>query len=177
MIFSRYLSLATAIALTGWGTLNGEAIANPPVAKGVTIQVICDTTSNPPLTVLKRGTEMVPLLSWYDNYLMPQDSAVERCQSVAKKLQAKYQQSQPALLAYQQVKNEWQVCLVSQTGDDCTAANSEMLFSLNAAFKAPECVMEGISPQRCPVNLVTRGPVIRVPGGTYKPSWWVFLFP
>lgn len=179
MIFSRFfrLSLTAAIALLHWGMFDSAARANPPVAKGSTLQVTCDTANTPPLTVLQEGTEVTPLLSWHDNYLIPQDSAVELCQSVAQKLQAEYQQARSALLAYQQVKNEWQVCLVRQTGDDCTASDSKMLFSLNAAFKAPQCVMEGIDPQNCPVNLVTRGPLIRVPGGTYKPAWWVFLFP
>jgi hypothetical protein len=153
------------------------AIATPPVAKGTTAQVICDVGMNPPMTVLRKGTEVVPLLTWYDNYLMPQDSAIERCQAVAQALQARHLKAQPTLLAYQQVKNEWQICLVNQVNDDCTAEGSEMLFSLNAALKAPECLMEGINPQDCPVNMTTRGPVIRVPGGSYKPAWWVFLFP
>jgi hypothetical protein len=59
--------LTAAIALAGTLVYDLTAIAKPPVAKVTTPQIICDTTSNPPLTLLKKGTQTMPLLSWYDN--------------------------------------------------------------------------------------------------------------
>lgn len=185
MFFSPFFRFFTTINLTVGligtiPTLMAIAQASPPaspkVASGTAIAIICDSRSNPPVIYLKKGTsgESIPIMTWYPNYLVSQDSPEALCQTVAQKLQTQYQKNEDTFLAFEQVKNEWRVCFVAQAGDDCSAPNSQPLFSLNAAFVAPKCVMENIAPAQCPLNPTTRGPVISVPGGTYKPFWWIF---
>jgi hypothetical protein len=149
---------------------------SPSPAPETAIAITCDSRSNPPVTRLKKGTngESIAIMTWYPNYLIPQDSSEALCKTVAQKLQSQYQKNEDTFLAFDQLKNEWRVCFVAQAGDNCSAPNSQPLFSLNAAFVAPKCVMENIAPAQCPLNPTTRGPVISVPGGTYKPFWWIF---
>lgn len=176
-------TLALTALVAGSATAPWLVLANPTrpsspklLTQAKPLSITCDTQSNPPKTAIQESpkAEMKPILSWYANYLMPQDSAEGICQDVAQKLRDRYRQNVPTFLTYQQIKNEWQVCFVSNEGDTCDATDSELLFKLNAAFKAPLCVMENTSPSDCPLNPVVRGPLMIVPGGTYKPAWWIF---
>lgn len=183
LLFSLSLPRLT-IAILTFGLLSTAlaAIARtvpkaaPAVAQDNAIAITCDNTRNPPRTQLKKGQkgEPIALFTWYPNYLVPQDSPEALCKAVAQKVQARFQQGEDTFLAFEQIQKEWRVCFVAQAGDGCSAPKSEYLFSLNAAFLAPRCVMESTAPDQCPLNPITRGPVISVPGGTYKPFWWIF---
>lgn len=140
---------------------------------------ICDQTAEPPAIFLQnsdKSTRTV-VLKWYSQYLIPGDSAAQLCQSVAKQFQVNYEQGNGYLLAYEgnKEKNSYSVCFVTQEGEQCDSASAIKLFALNSQFvNTPRCFMENQDPNGCPVRISTRGPLISVPGGKYKPVWWPF---
>lgn len=166
---------ATAIILGAAATNNAVTPSQPTTQSKMNF--VCASTVNPPtIFIYTQGdVNLKPIMSWYSEYLLPNESGVELCQKIAQKLQNKYDQGEKSLLAYQKVDDRWKVCLVAKQGQECTADGSEELFSLNANYKTPECVLENKDPKACPPPPPTvRGPLMSIPGGRYKPSWWLF---
>lgn len=143
-------------------------------------QFICQSQTTPPKTLAIINGQTETLITWYQEYLLPGESASEICQSVAKKLQKRYESQQPSLFAYEPIKNknQWDVCLVTQKGQKCTETDSELLFSLNNDFKTPAtCVLQNTFPDDCPPKIRTRGTILSVPGGQgYSPRWFTQFF-
>ncbi len=150
------------------------------------IAFACDQKAEPPTTVVSipGEKEPKPFLRWYSEYLLPEDSALELCQQVAQKLQAKSERGEKyELAASQQLKDKdsvqrvWKVCLVTNPEDDCTKSSiSEDLFSLNTKYKeTPKCMIENTHPESCKPPLgPTRGYLMSIPADDYTPTWWPF---
>lgn len=134
---------------------------------------VCAGDKEPPTTYahIAGKVNLKPLMSWRSEYLFPGDSATELCQQTAQKLQSKYDKQQDYLLAGDWTNERWKVCLVSQQGEGCDSRNSVFLFNLNSSYQSPRCLMENIEPLQCPRS---RGQLISLPGGRYRPSWWPF---
>jgi hypothetical protein len=176
MLWKSVSTIFTATAVSV-----GISVLNTPVTSSQTkpqpqIAFVCASEINPPTTFVYTPGEIIlkPILSWYSDYLLPNDSAEKLCQTVTEKLQSKYDQGQKFFLASQKVNDRWQVCLVTQKGAECNSKNSEELFSVNANYKTPECIMENTEPKSCPNLPTTRGPVLSIPGGRYTRIWWFF---
>lgn len=147
----------------------------------------CNLTSDPPITLanLPDNANPIPMITWYSEYLLPENSAKELCQKVAETLQEKYNQQQNNLFATGQETNRNIICLVSSEGEKCNSNQSQELFSVQPEYD-PRCVMDNIAPGECgqyicklddipPLACTNRGTVLAIPGGKYKPSWLPFL--
>lgn len=164
-------ALITAILTGGALPAMSQDIAKP-VEKPT---FICVEEANPPMTLAydPESNDYKPVMSWYKDYLLAGESATEVCQSVADKLQERYDAQQPSFLAYQKIQDQdrWEICVAPEEGQECSATGSEVLFSLNSEFKSPtECVMMQTEPTNCAPNIRTRGTVLSVPSKRY----WFF---
>lgn len=170
------LLAAAAIALSATSLTFSRAVGQPGAK--TSLSFVCATGVEPVTTFVYQPNRiaLTPVLSWYSDYLLPGATADGLCQQVGEKLQRAYTKDKPVFLAYQKVGNRFEVCLVEREGEECNSASSEPLFSLNAKYlKTPECVMDNKKPEDCTRAVSgTRGTVLSIPGGRYKPSWWVF---
>jgi hypothetical protein len=134
---------------------------------------LCATDVEPPTTFSYTPGEinLHPRLSWYAEYLPPGVSATELCEKMANKFQSLQDSGKSYFLAVDKLDEIWKVCVVNNEGENCNSANSEVLFNLNGNYKSYGCLMQNIQPAQCPW---TRGGVISLPGGRYKPNWWPF---
>jgi hypothetical protein len=166
-IMAMGMSLLTVLSVSTTATLSEES---KPKSQ---IQFVCGADSEIPTTYAYIPGEVTlkPLMSWHSEYLLPGDSASELCKKAAQKLQNKYNEQQGYLLASDKTNDAWKVCLVSRQGEGCNARDSVYLFSLNGEYQSPRCLMENRAPLQCPRS---RGTLVRLPGGQYKPSWWPF---
>jgi hypothetical protein len=134
---------------------------------------LCATDVEPPTTFAYTPgqIDLQPRMSWYAEYLPPGVSAAELCEKMATKLQSLQDSGKNYFLAVEKLDESWQVCVVNNQGDKCGTTESEVLFNLNGNYKSYGCLMQNIQPAQCPW---TRGGVISLPGGRYKPNWWPF---
>jgi hypothetical protein len=162
-----------AILITVIGTNTTKTLSQEPHATKSRMTFVCASEAEPPTTYgyIPGKVALEPVISWHSEYLLPGESASELCQQVAQKLQSKSEQQQNYYLAADRSNKDWKVCLVAQPGQECSAQNSEYLFSLNNKYQAPRCVMENIQPLQCPSS---RGALVSLKGGSYTPSWWPF---
>lgn len=187
MFNSMITKSAIAALMTVTGVLSYSLPLKSQPKATSTPTFTCTNETDPPTIWITTDAdaEPDPIFSWYPQYLLPSDTPSALCQQVAEKLQNQYTRSTPVFLAYQEVNahsNEWQVdvCLVTQSGNTCRADDSELLFSLvGGVFRDPvQCMMTRKDPNalkaenRCPPR--ARDPVLSVPGGRYKPQWWLF---
>jgi hypothetical protein len=168
IIFLVAIALFSTIGLSPRATL-GQTSPKPAMT------FVCAADREPPTTYahIEGKVNLESLMSWRSEYLFPGDSAVELCQQTAQKLQSTYDKKQDYLLAGDWTNERWKVCLVSQQGEGCDSRNSVYLFSLNSSYQSPRCLMEDIEPLQCPRS---RGQLISLPGGRYRPSWWPWPF-
>jgi hypothetical protein len=115
-------------------------------------------------------TNLTPLMSWYKDYLLPNQTGAEVCEQVAMKLQAQYQQKQRIFFASEEKEDRTLVCLVSEEKGSCQSKNSEELFSVNLNYN-PACVLNNRQPLECVAIGGTRG-VLSMPESPYVPTWW-----
>jgi hypothetical protein len=116
------------------------------------------------------NVNLTPLMSWYSEYLLPQQSGKQVCQQTATKLQALSQQSEKRYFRTENKEDKTVVCLVADKEETCDSENSEALFSLNPNYDAG-CVLDNKEPIECVAVGKVRG-VFAVPDSPYQPSWW-----
>ena len=133
---------------------------------------VCATQTQPPtLFAYTPGKiNLTSLMSWHQDYLLPDRSGVEVCQEVAAKLQNLLQQQQPRFFVTEQKEDRNVLCLVTQENADCNSENSEELFSVKPNYNAT-CVLDNREPLECLAIGRNRG-VLGVPQSAYSPSWW-----
>lgn len=135
---------------------------------------VCASQTEPPTMYAHTPgkVNLTPLISWHQDYLLPNQSAAEVCQQVAAKLQSQYQQGQKKFFTTEQRENRTVVCLVSQQNQTCSSSNSEELFSVNPNYDAT-CVLDNRQPLECMAIGRTRG-LSSIPDSPYTPTWWPF---
>ncbi len=175
-LYSHLLALGSFflcnIALAAPTTTTPTTITPTTTANNKTV-FLCATSVEPPTTFAYTPGQisLQSRLSWYAEYLPPGVSAAELCQKMAIKLQSLQDSGKSYFLAVDKLDEAWQICIVNNQGDSCKSPNSEVLFNLNGNYKSYGCLMQNIQPAQCPW---TRGGVISLPGGRYKPTWWPF---
>ncbi|ELS01530.1 hypothetical protein Xen7305DRAFT_00012340 [Xenococcus sp. PCC 7305] len=117
-------------------------------------------------------TSLTPLISWHQEYLLPQDSGSTVCQQVAEKLQYLYQEPGQKYISTQEEEGHTLVCTVKIENDTCGSNNSEPLFTVNPNYDA-KCILDRKEPLECVVVGRARG-VFSVPDSPYKPIWWLW---
>jgi hypothetical protein len=133
---------------------------------------VCATANKTPTMYAYHSgnVNLTPLMSWYSEYLLPQQSGKEVCQQTAAKLQALSQQSEKRYFRTENREDRTLVCLVADKEETCNSENSEALFSLNPNYDAG-CVLDNKAPLECVAVGKVRG-VFAAPDAPYQPSWW-----
>jgi hypothetical protein len=172
-MFSKVISTTltiSAIALSTTALATTESYSQQPSESKMTF--VCASQTEPPTMYghTPGKVNLTPLISWYQDYLLPNQSAAEVCQQVAAKLQSQYQQGQKKFFTTEQRENQTVVCLVSQENQTCSSNNSEELFSVNPNYDAT-CVLDNRQPLECMAIGRTRG-VSSIPDSPYMPTWW-----
>lgn len=135
-----------------------------------TIFVCATAQDTPTMFAYTPGkVNLTPLISWHDEYLLPEQSGKGACQQTATKLQASYQQGQKKYLKAEEAETENLVCLVSEEDQNCNTEESEKLFSVNPNYD-PGCVIDNKEPIEC-MALNARG-VYSFEDKPYQPLWW-----
>ena len=167
---TKYLYTAligSAIALNVTPLQAKEHLNQDP---GKTIFVCAMAKDTPTMFAYTPGkVNLTPLISWYPEYLLPEQSGQKVCQQTATKLQASYQQDQEKYLKAEEAEEGNLVCLVSKADRDCTTEDSEKLFSVNPNYNAG-CVLDNKNPIEC-MALNVRG-VYSFEDKPYQPTWW-----
>ena len=135
---------------------------------------VCTTeTLVPTLYIYTSGkTSLTPLISWHQEYLLPQDSGSEICEQVAKKLQYLYQKPGQKYIATEEKEEHTLVCMVKVENETCSSIHSEPLFSIKQNYDA-KCVLNHRQPLECVTIGRVRG-VFTIPDSPYKPIWWLW---
>lgn len=115
---------------------------------------------------------LTPLISWYQEYLLPEASSAETCRQVATKLQDLAQEKTVRYIATEKQENQTLVCMVTLENNDCSAESSEQLFGVNPQY-SPSCVLDRLKPLECSATVVyRRGAIMPETNSPYKPTWW-----
>lgn len=114
-------------------------------------------------------TELTPIMSWHSEYLLPEQSGAEVCQSTAAKLHDSYQREQAQYLKSETGDKNNLVCLVDDVDENCITEDSQKLFSVNPNYNAA-CVLENKQPIECKV-LQVRG-IYSFDDKPYQTLWW-----
>ena len=135
---------------------------------------VCTTeTLVPTLYIYTAGTtSLTPLISWHQEYLLPQNSGSEICKQVAKKLQDLYQKPGKKYIATEEKEDHTLICMVKVENETCSSINSEPLFSIKQNYDA-KCVLNHRQPLECVTIGRVRG-VFTIPDSPYKPIWWLW---
>ncbi len=159
--------VGSAIALNGTPL---QAEGNPNQDLGNTIFVCATAQDTPTMFAYTPGkVNLTPLITWYPEYLLPEQSGQKVCQQTASKLQASYQQDQEKYLKSEELEKGDLVCLVSKADQDCTTEDSKKLFSVNPNYNAG-CVLDNKQPIEC-MALNARG-VYSFEDKPYQAQWW-----
>ncbi len=172
-MFSKVISTTftiSAIALSTTALAATESYSQQSSKPEMTFVCASQTEPSTMYAYTPGKVNLTPLISWYQDYLLPNQSAAEVCQQVAAKLQSQYQKGQKKFFATEQRENQTVVCLVSQQNQTCNSDNSEELFSVNPNYDAT-CVLDNRKPLECMAISRTRG-VSSIPDSPYMPSWW-----
>ena len=136
-----------------------------------TIFVCATEVETPTMFAYTPGkVNLTPLITWYQDYLLPEESGKEICQQTATKLQDLYQEEQARYLRTQEAEDRTLVCMVSQETNNCSSEDSITLFSVNPNYDAT-CILDNREPLECVAIGRVRG-VYSVPDSPYTPSWW-----
>ncbi|MBE9047363.1 hypothetical protein IQ255_23680 [Pleurocapsales cyanobacterium LEGE 10410] len=135
------------------------------------IVFVCAIQKNTPTMFAYTPGEvnLTPLMSWHQEYLLPEQSGQEVCLETANKLQDSVQQEQAKYLKSQTPKEGNSVCLVAEEDLSCATENSETLFVVNPNYNA-SCVLENKNPIECKA-LQVRG-IYSFDDKPYQPLWW-----
>ena len=137
---------------------------------------VCTTeTTIPTLYIYKSGqTSLTPLISWHQEYLLPENSGQEICEQVAKKLQYLSQQAEPRHLTTESKEEQTVVCATIIEHETCSANDSEPLFAINPNYDA-KCMLARREPLECvTVGIGRVRGVFTIPDSPYKPIWWLW---
>jgi hypothetical protein len=169
---NKYLSLALAGCAIAFSAipLKAQEKNNADSPESV---FVCATQGDTPVmfTYNPGQVNLTPVMSWYPEYLSPEQSGAEVCQQTATKLQSVFQQEDAKYLKAQATKEQNLVCLVNEKDKTCVDEESEKLFSVNPKYN-PGCVLENKSPLDCQVYKV-RG-VYSFNDEPYQTFWWPF---
>lgn len=113
---------------------------------------------------------LTPLISWYQEYLLPEASSAEVCQQVATKLQDLSQEQTVRYIATEKQQDQSVVCMIRNENDNCSSEDSETLFGVNPNY-SPNCVLDRLEPLQCSATVV-RGGILSRPDSPYRPTWW-----
>lgn len=113
---------------------------------------------------------LTPLISWYQEYLVPNTSSAEVCQQTATKLQELSQEKTVRYIATEEQTDQTVVCMVTRENGTCSAEDSEVLFGVNLNY-SPSCVLNRFEPLECSA-MVRRGAIMPVSDAPYRPTWW-----
>ena len=132
---------------------------------------VCGTQTQPPtLFAYTPGTiNLTSLMSWHQDYLLPDRSGAAICQQVAAKFQNFWQEQQPLLFMTEQKEDRNVLCLVTRENANCTSEGSEELFSVKSSYN-PTCILENREPLECVAISRNRG-VLGLPESPYSPTW------
>jgi len=135
---------------------------------------VCSTeTLVPTLYVYKSGqTSLTPLISWHEEYLLPQDSGSKICKQVAQKLQHLAQEPGQQYITTEEKAEHTLVCTVKVADETFSSNYSEPLFALNPYYDA-QCILDRKEPLECVMVGRVRG-VFSIPDSPYKPIWWLW---
>lgn len=142
-------------------------------AKSSESKFICAVQNNIPMMFASTPNEanLTPLISWHEEYLLPEQSGAEICQQTATKLQDSYGQEQAKYVKVENTEQGNLVCLVNQEEQNCFAEDSQKLFSVNPNYDA-SCVLENKQPIECKA-LRVRG-IYSFEDKPYQPVWWLW---
>jgi Circadian oscillating protein COP23 len=116
------------------------------------------------------AVNLTPLITWHQDYLLPEQSGKEVCKQTAATLQNLSQKKQPQYLKTQEAEDRTVICMVTQETQNCSSENSVTLFSINPNYDAA-CILDNKEPLECVAIGRVRG-VYSVPDSPYTPSWW-----
>ncbi len=112
-VISATLALG-AIALSA-DLLTASESKKQDSAQTNTVFVCAAQTQPPTLFAYTPGeVNLTSLMSWHQDYLLPEQSGDEICQQVATKLQNRLQNQQPNLFVSQKQENRSALCLVTE---------------------------------------------------------------
>ena len=167
-VISATLALG-AIALSA-DLLTASESKKQDSARANTVFVCAAQTQPPTLFAYTPGeVNLTSLMSWHQDYLLPEQSGDEICQQVATKLQNRLQNQQPKLFVSQKQENRSALCLVTEENQNCDSEGSEELFSVKPEYDAT-CVLDNRKPLECLAIAQNRG-VLGVPQSAYSPNW------
>lgn len=159
---------ACAIALSATSLQAKESYSQSP---SDTVFACATEIETPILFAYKPGSvNLTPLITWHQDYLLPEQSAKELCQQTAIKLQDLSEEKKPQFLSTQEAEDRTLVCMVGQENQNCNSEASVALFSVNPNYDAA-CVLDNKNPLECVAIGRVRG-VYSVPDSPYTPSWW-----
>lgn len=163
-------AIVGAIALIA-SPLRAEENPLPTTVEPSDSAFVCATKEGTPTMFARTPgeAELTPIMSWYSEYLLPEQSGTEVCQNTAAKLQDSYQQEQAQYLKAETTEQTNQVCLVEEEEDNCITEDSQKLFSVNPNYDA-SCVLENKEPIECKA-LQVRG-IYSFDDKPYQPLWW-----
>lgn len=164
--------MLSAIAIAFFSTSLDAKENNSEISAGNFF--VCSTeTFVPTLYVHKSGeTSLTPLITWHEEYLLPQDSGNKICKRVAQKLQDLAQEPGQQYIATEAKAEHTLVCSVKVADETCSSNYSEPLFTLNPYYDA-QCILNHKEPLECVTVGRARG-VLSIPDSPYKPIWWLW---
>ncbi|MDJ0574477.1 MAG: COP23 domain-containing protein [Xenococcaceae cyanobacterium MO_234.B1] len=160
----------SAIALSS-SSLNAKESYSQNISETV---FVCATESEVPtmFAYTPGKITITPLISWHQEYLLPEQSGIEVCQQVASKLQELSQQQQERYITTESKEDHTLVCMVTQENDNCSSETSELLFRVNPNYDA-SCILDRREPLECLAVGKVRG-IFSYEDKPYKPLWWIW---
>ncbi len=160
----------SAIALSS-SSLNAKESYSQNISETV---FVCATESEVPtmFAYTPGNITITPLISWHQEYLLPEQSGIEVCQQVASKLQELSQQQQERYITTESKEDHTLVCMVTQENDNCSSETSELLFRVNPNYD-PSCILDRREPLECLAVGKVRG-IFSYEDKPYKPLWWIW---
>ena len=136
---------------------------------------VCDTESETPtmFAYTPGNVTLTPLITWHQEYLLPEQSATEVCQEVAVKLQNLSQQQSENYFVVENKPTHNLLCMVGQESENCSSPNSEPLFKVNSNYD-PRCILDQREPIECIAIGKVRGGVFSIDDRPIKFTWWLF---
>ncbi len=133
---------------------------------------VCGTESQTPtmFAYSPGNVNITPVITWHQEYLLPEQSGTELCQEVASKLQNVSQKQQEPYFIAERQEDSILVCLVDTKNSDCSSQASQPLFSVNSNYD-PSCILDRREPLECMAVGQVRG-VYSITDEPYRPLWW-----
>lgn len=163
---------ACAIALSAT-PLHAEASRNqnPSAQNDTDTTFVCATDiATPTMFAYNPGeVKLTPIMSWHEEYLLPEQSGKEVCQQTATKLQKLSEEKQKRFLSTEARKEHNVVCMVADKSQTCSSEDSVELFSVNPDYDSA-CVLDNREPVECVAVGRVRG-VYSITNEPYTPMW------